>query len=151
MSQTDPPSPQTEPRKIFGEQMDNLKYLLKNMLRDVERLNSPIDALEDHLSGLATIKIGPVPPAETSGAIDILPLQSHMGEAGQGIDRSLKPHIDRISAMVDDLVQTQPFLYDWMLVMSVTFAEAYLEGALQLLAAADESVMSGGQMLLTAP
>jgi hypothetical protein len=61
MSETDPPSPRTEPRKIFGEQMDNLKYLLKNMVRDVERLNSPIDALEDHLGGPATIKIGPVP------------------------------------------------------------------------------------------
>jgi hypothetical protein len=79
----------------------------------------------------------------------MLPLQSQTGEAGQGIDRSLKPHIDNIREMVDDLVRTQPFLFDWMLVMSVTFAEAYLDGALQLLAAADESVMSGSQMLLT--
>jgi hypothetical protein len=102
--------PMTLPRKVFGVQMDNVLYLLKNIQRDIEQIYVPLRALED---------------AVGSSRFD-----------------AIKPYVAEIDEIVEATSRTQPFLFDWMLVMAVAFAESYLEGALQLLAAADPQIMS---------
>src|ERR1700691_5072768 len=55
------------------------------------------------------------------------------------VSRSLteqKKYIDEMTAILQANVKVHPFLLEWMLVMMVTFAEAYLESVLLILTAA---------------
>jgi hypothetical protein len=151
MEQADPAPPQTEPSQIFGWQMDNIMYLLRIILRDIEDTNKPIESLQKHLDAtggtLRNIKASlPTIGRSESSVQDaikdgLVELNTHSDRLEQGTNLA--------TLQIAAFLRTHPFLYDWMLVMIVTFAEAYLEGALHLLARSNPGIMAVSTMLLT--
>jgi hypothetical protein len=138
-------SPRTEARKIFEAQSDNIMYLLRAMLRDVEQLNAPIDSmqlvLEPTVTAVKSLRknLPDAPESENSSAL---------AQTSANIDAMHKA-FDELTSMVRANMQVHPFLFDWMLAMMVTFAGAYLESVLLLLTEAKPEMMATKDKVIT--
>jgi hypothetical protein len=140
----------SEALQIFEAHSNNVRYLLRGMLRDVEQINDPIDRLHELIANTA----GTVKNLKKGISESIEP---NNGPALEHISTNqdvLNKHLDEIRAMVQANVQVHPFLFDWMLAMMVTLVEAYLENVLLILTtthpewmATNDKVVSGDDVL----
>ena len=96
----------SEPLQAFKKKLKNLKQLLQLMLHQVERIHDE-------------------PLKELKAAIDKNPLDAD----------ALKKPVNTVVEMINTWMQLHPFLHDWMLVILISFTEAYLEDVLTLLVA----------------
>jgi hypothetical protein len=131
-------SPGSEALQIFQTNSDNVMYLLRVISGDSERLKDLTDAanrltadtvaaLADTIGAFRNLKKG-----SPNFTLELAQGSSNLDAFSSNLD-ALKKNIDKVCATLQANVKTHPFLYDWVLVMMVTFAEAYLENALLLL------------------
>ena len=115
----------TEARQIFDAHLDNVMYLLRLILRDIGQLDDRVDAAKEiterAAAAVRTLKRNLPGDQESNNALSL-------AEVSTDLD-ALHKHYDEIGTSI----RAHPFLYDWMLAMIVSFAEAYLEHVLLLL------------------
>ena len=130
----------------FQTNLDNVGYLLRAVLRDTEQLNESLESVKDlqaHTTGL----LGNLKKGDSN-------FTDSIGQVSVNLD-SVTKHFDEFLTNLKTNLQVHPFIFDWMLVMTVTFAEAYLETVLLLLTEArpawmqtkDRVVVSGADVL----
>jgi hypothetical protein len=93
--------------------MDAVLYQLRAISRDVKHLSSQIQGVTRKVSDISKSL-----PDSSNVKDKIAQIRTAVGD---------------IAAMQQANFQAHPFMYDWMLVMMVTFAEAYLQNVLVLL------------------
>jgi hypothetical protein len=103
----------SEPFQVFIKKIGNLKQLVDLMVHQIERIQEPA--------------------AEFDAAFIRNPLNAD----------DLRNPVQSIVGMVRTWLTLHPLLWDWMLVMMVSFAEAYLEDALTLLVAHKPELLRG--------
>ena len=111
--------------------LEPLSGLINQFQGSLQPLSSVIVEMTGKLHTLSTAK----PSDGAQGEVDSITKELQQARAAMA---SLAPLIDQIGA----LVKSRSFLYSWMIVMLVTFAEAYLEDALNLLLASGLSKAS---------
>jgi hypothetical protein len=142
MDQTPSAEKRSVPYKVFEVNFTRLTTLPHNSLtpvrglidqfqESIQPLNSAIVEMTSRLHTLSTAK----PSDGAQGEVDSITKELQQATAAMA---PLTPLIDQIAA----LVKSRSFLYSWMIVMLVTFAEAYLEDALNLLLASGLSKAS---------
>jgi hypothetical protein len=131
-------SPGSEALQIFQTNSDNVMYLLRVISGDRKRLKDLTDAanrltadtvaaLAHTLAAFRNLKKG-----SPNFTRELAQSSSNLDAFSSNLD-ALKGNIDEVCTTLQANVKVHPFLYDWVLVMMVTFAEAYLENALLLL------------------
>jgi hypothetical protein len=116
---------ETDALKTFKGQMDTVHYLMDHIASEVEELRNAVKEvkkiyLKRHQEG----------PLKLS---DLDSLRATLERAGEALKAALQK--------AGPLWQAHPYVFDWMLVMTVTYTEAYLENALLLLVNASPSAM----------
>lgn len=134
----------SEARQVFDTHSNNVLYLFCAILRDIDEINDPIHELE---------KITAVRRDTVTNLVDNLPdttesIASALAHISISIDSS-KKYVDEIAALLQANTRVHPFLFEWMLAMMVTFAEAYLEDALLLLTTAGPALMATKEVVVS--
>ena len=145
-------SPGSEARRVFDTQSDNVLYLCRAILRDIEQFNDPIQALEriaargrDTVTNLRENLSDITEPNITSALAHV---STNIDSLSTNIDSS-KKYVDEITALLQANLRVHPFLFEWMLAMIVTFAEAYLENVLLLLTTASPALMATNEVVVS--
>ncbi len=138
-------SPGSEALQVFDTHSDRIRYLLRAILSDTEQLNRPIDAAHQMTAHTtATVKNLTKSVSDSPAANNTLAL----AQISSNLD-TLKKSFDEIGAILQANAQVHPFLFDWMLAMMVTFAEAYLENVLLRLTTIHPAWMATNDKLLS--
>jgi hypothetical protein len=138
-------SPGSEALQIFKAHTDNLEYLLEAIVRETGA------AAE---TGKRTVSMMDPKFATAMDLLKTLPDGTDpnrtvvIAQLSTSINEFLKPS-ETFIALVLANAQTHRFLFDWMLAMMVTFAEAYLENALLLLTTARPELMATNDKLVS--
>jgi hypothetical protein len=115
----------SEARRVFDAHSDNVMYLLRLILRDIGQLDDRVDAAEEiterAAAAVRTLRRNVPGGQESNNALSLAGVSTDLD--------ALHKHYDEIGTSI----RAHPFLYDWMLAMMVSFAEAYLEHVLLLL------------------
>ena len=142
MDQTPSVEKRSAPHKVFEANFTRLTTLPHNSLAPVrglieqlqegiQPLNSALVKMTGRLHALSTAK----PSDGAQGEVNSITKELQQAATAMS---PLTPLIDQIGV----LLKSRSFLYSWMIVMLVTFAEAYLEDALNLLLASGLSKAS---------
>jgi hypothetical protein len=131
-------SPGSQPLQIFERHVQHVTYLIEVLERDihaVEQMNAQTAAtllkLETEFSN----------STESSNKLAFSQISTELNAL-------IKEH-QEVVAILGTNVRAQFFLYDWILVMMVTFAEAYLKDVLVLLAAAHPQWTVTGRIVVS--
>jgi hypothetical protein len=108
-----------------------VRGLIDQLQEGIQSLNSALVEMTGRLHALSTAK----PSDGAQGEVNSITKELQQAHAAMA---PLTPLIDQFVA----LLRSRSFLYSWMIVMLVTFAEAYLEDALNLLLASGLSKAS---------
>jgi hypothetical protein len=114
----------SEALQVFLTRLDNVKYLARGISRGTEQLHGPIGAA-NRVTGETADALRTLRKNSPTFSLELAHISSNFS--------ALKEYIDEIGAIILGNVQVYPVLFDWTFVITVTFAEAYLETGLLLL------------------
>lgn len=118
--------------QIFLTRLESVKYLVGVISRDTEKLNGPVGAA-NRITAQTADALRSLRKGSLTFPLELAHVASNFEE--------LKKYIDEVSGILESNAHVHPFMFDWILVMVVTFSEAYLENVLLLLTSASPALM----------